>query len=87
MSQFGDEFGAVKAERADVDPPPPGADVAGLDATVTDPAGPGNPVPRLTVAWKGSSANKVAVMASWIVLLAAIAGASLQVLRRRQTRS
>ena len=37
MSEFGDEFAAVEAERADADPPPPGADVAGLDFALADP--------------------------------------------------
>ena len=36
MSEFGDEFGAVEAERADADPPPPDPDVAGLDVALAD---------------------------------------------------
>jgi len=37
VSQFGDEFAAVQAERADADPPAPDADVAGLDVALADP--------------------------------------------------
>jgi len=37
VSDFGDEFGAVEAERADADPPPPEPDVAGLDVALADP--------------------------------------------------
>ena len=36
MRQFGDEFTAVEAERADADPPPPDPDVAGLDVALAD---------------------------------------------------
>jgi len=31
VSEFGDEFGAVEAERPDAHPSPPDADVAGFD--------------------------------------------------------
>jgi len=57
------------------------------DGEIHDPGGPGNPVPLLTVGWEGSSVNKAAVIAPWIALLSAIAGASLLILRRRQTQS
>ncbi len=57
------------------------------DGEVHDPGGPGNPMSPLTVGWEGSPVNKVAVMAPWITLLTVIAGASLLILRRRQTQS
>ena len=38
MSEFGDEFGAVEAERADAHPPSPDPDVAGFDVAIADPA-------------------------------------------------
>ena len=60
-------------------------DVAGQ---ITDPGGPGYPLSLgYTVGWETQPINKAAVMAPWIGLLAAIAGASLLVLRRRQTQS
>ena len=58
------------------------------DGVITDPGGPGYPLSLgYTVGWEGQAINKVAVSAPWIALLAAIAGASLLVLRRRQTQS
>jgi len=49
---------------------------------ITDPGGPGNP---MTVGLESSPLNKVAVLAPWIALLAAImGGVSLLVLRRRR---
>jgi len=55
------------------------------NGVITDPGGAGNPVPPLAVGWEGSSVNKAAVMAPWIVLLATMmAGASLLVRRRRR---
>jgi hypothetical protein len=49
---------------------------------ITDPGGPGNP---MAVGWEPSPVNKLAVMAPWIALLAAVAaGVSLLVLRRRR---
>jgi len=52
------------------------------DGTITDPGGPGNPVPPLTVGLDGSAVNRTAVLAPWIALFALIAGASLLVVRR-----
>ena len=37
VSEFGDEFAAVEAERADADPAALDADVAGLDVALADP--------------------------------------------------
>ncbi len=62
----------------------PGDSDGTQDGVITDPGGPGNPVPSLTVGWEGSPVNKAAVMAPWIALLAVMAGVSLLVLRRRQ---
>jgi len=56
------------------------------DGSITDPGGPGNPLPAV-VGWEGSPVNRLAVMAPWIALLVAImAGATLLVLRRRRAR-
>ena len=58
------------------------------DGVITDPGGPGNPVPLLTVGWEGSPVNKAGVIAPWIALLATMtAGAGLLVLRRRLTQN
>ena len=52
------------------------------DGFITDPGGPGNP---MTVGWETSPINKLAVLAPWVTLLAAIlAGAGLLMLRRRR---
>ncbi len=62
------------------------------DGSITDPGGPGNPQPLqdpapIAVGWEGSPANKVAVMAPWIALLAAMIGvATLVAVRRRGAR-
>jgi len=55
-----------------------------IPGQITDPGGPGwGP----TVGWQGSPVNRLAVMAPWIALLAAMmAGGGLLVLRRRQAR-
>ena len=37
LSQFRGELATVEAERPDADPPPPDADVAGLDVALADP--------------------------------------------------
>ena len=64
-------------------------DTDGLaDGRIVDPGGPGYPLSLgYTVGWETQPINKSAVSAPWIALLAAIAGASLLVLRRRQTQS
>jgi len=54
------------------------------DGTITDPSGPGNP---MTVGWDGSPVSKAAVLAPWLVLLAAIVAVTLLVLRRRRAQS
>ena len=59
-------------------------DLDDVPGQITDPGGPGNP---MTVGWEGVPINRVAVMLQLIGLLAAIAGASLLVLRRRQTQN
>ena len=59
-------------------------DLDDVPGQITDPGGPGNP---MTVGWDGSPINKTAVMVPWVGLLAAIAGASLLLLRRRQTQN
>ncbi len=62
------------------------------DGFIRDPGGPGNPEPDpdpapIAVGWEGSGVDKVAVMAPWIALFAAmIAGATLFVVRRRGAR-
>ena len=64
-------------------------DADGLaNGEITDPGCPGFVLSLgYTVGWETQPINKVAVMAPWIGLLAAIAGASLLVLRRRQTQN
>ena len=59
-------------------------DLDDVPGQITDPGGPGNP---MTVGWEGSPINKTAVMVPWVGLLAAIAGASLLLLRRRRVLS
>jgi len=57
------------------------------DGTIVDPGGPGNPppLPPVVVGWEGSPVNRLAVMAPWMALFAAImAGAVLLVARRRR---
>ena len=59
------------------------------DGFISDPGGPGNPEPEpeppVVVGWEGSLVNRLAVMAPWIALFAAIiAGATLLVVRRRR---
>ena len=51
------------------------------DGVITDPGGPGNPIPPApfalpdyVVGWETSPINKPAVLAPWITLLAAIVG-------------
>jgi len=73
--------GEVVAELDDVDSSPLISELTGT------PFGLGNPTPPLTVGWEGSPVDKARVMAPWIALLSVIAGASLLVLRRRQTQS
>jgi len=59
------------------------ADIDGAaDGTITDPGGPG--YPYHVVGWEGSAISKPVVVAPWIVLLAAMAGAGLLVLKRRR---
>jgi len=57
------------------------------DGEIHDPGGPGNPMSPMTVGWEGSSVDRAAVIAPWIALLAAIAGASFLILRRRQAQN
>jgi len=56
------------------------------DGFISDPGGPGNPEPDpVVVGWEGSPVNRLAVMAPWMALFAAlIAGATLLVMRRRR---
>ncbi len=64
-------------------------DIDDIAGQITDPGGPGYPVPFTapTVGWEGSSVDKAAVLWPVIALVLILAGASLLVLRRRQTQS
>ncbi len=63
-------------------------DLSGVaDGTIVDPGGPGNPeAPPVIppVGGTGYPVSRLAILAPWIALLAAIAGASLLMLRRRR---
>ena len=66
----------------------PGDLSAEADGTIVDPGGPGNPEPEppfpVVVGWEGSRVNRLAVMAPWLALFGAMAGAALVVVRRRR---